>query len=304
MPELPEVEVVRAGLAPAVTGATIEHVEVLDSRSLRRHEGPAEDFVGRVTGAVFAEPRRRGKFIWIPVTPPPPPVETAPVETSEAIVLHLGMSGQVLLRDRDAPIDRLTRVVLEVRHPEHGLLRVDFVDQRIFGSLALDELRDDGAGGLVPGQVAHIARDPLDPLFDDRAFLRRLRAKDTTVKRALLDQTLISGVGNIYADEALWAARIHYDQPTRGLSAARAATLLAEVRLVLGKALAEGGTSFDAQYVNVNGASGYFSHSLNAYGRQGEPCPRCGRPLVRESFMNRGSHFCPFCQRVRLGRAL
>jgi formamidopyrimidine-DNA glycosylase len=151
----------------------------------------------------------------------------------------------------------------------------------------------------VPASVAHIARDPLDPHFDDRAFFDRLARRDTTIKRALLDQTLISGIGNIYADEALWAARIHYDQPTRSLSRPRARTLLAEVRAVLVKALAEGGTSFDAQYVNVNGASGYFSHSLNAYGRQGEPCPRCGTPIVRDVFMNRGSHLCPRCQRIR-----
>jgi formamidopyrimidine-DNA glycosylase len=147
--------------------------------------------------------------------------------------------------------------------------------------------------------VAHIARDPLDPAFDDAAFLAALARKKTDIKRALLDQTLVSGIGNIYADEALWAARIHYAQPANTLSRAKARTLLAEVRHVLEKALAEGGTSFDAQYVNVNGASGYFSHSLNAYGQQGKPCPRCGTLIVREQFMNRGSHFCPHCQRLR-----
>ncbi|CAN5204183.1 bifunctional DNA-formamidopyrimidine glycosylase/DNA-(apurinic or apyrimidinic site) lyase [soil metagenome] len=289
MPELPEVEVVRAGLEPAVTGATVTRVEVLDARSLRRHDGPAEDFVGRLTGAVLDLPRRRGKFIWIPIA-----------GSRQALVVHLGMSGQVLLRDGQATRDRLTRIVLDLSHPQHGPLRVDFVDQRIFGSMALDPVvATADADDWIPSQVAHIARDPLDPFFDDRRFLTALARKDTTVKRALLDQTLISGIGNIYADEALWAARVHYDQPTRSLSRPRATTLLAEVRLVLGKALAEGGTSFDAQYVNVNGASGYFSHSLNAYGQQGEPCPRCGRPIVRESFMNRGSHFCAYCQRVR-----
>lgn len=290
MPELPEVEVVRAGLEPAVTGAVVERVEVLDERSLRRHEGPAEDFVARLTGARLARPERRGKFMWISVE-----------DAGVALVVHLGMSGQVLLRTPDAERSRLTRIVLDVRHPQHGPVRVDFVDQRIFGSMALDDLvpAPDEPSQLIPSQVAHIARDPLDPLFDDRRFLAALARKDTTIKRALLDQTLISGVGNIYADEALWAARIHYDQPTRSLSRPRATTLLAEVRLVLGKALAEGGTSFDAQYLNVNGESGYFSHSLNAYGRGGEPCPRCGRPIVRERFMNRGSHFCPFCQRIR-----
>ena len=335
MPELPEVEVVRAGLEPAVTGATVTGVEVLDERSLRRHDGPAEDFIQRLTGARFAAPERRGKFLWIPMRPSEMQesvgsesevagstgagMPTSPAfrngsgpggengfATGEALVIHLGMSGQVLLREPTAPRDRLTRVVLEVRHPEHGPLRIDFVDQRIFGSMALDPLvaTVDDPGQRVPRQVAHIARDPLDPRFDDRAFLRALSRKQTTIKRALLDQTLISGIGNIYADEALWAARVHYEQPTATLSRARAVTLLAEVRLVLGKALAEGGTSFDAQYVNVNGASGYFSHSLNAYGQHGEPCPRCGRPIVRESFMNRGSHFCAFCQRIRGSRAV
>jgi formamidopyrimidine-DNA glycosylase len=292
MPELPEVEVVRSGLEPAVTGATVTRVEVLDERSLRRHDGPVEDFVERLTGAVLGVPERRGKFLWIPLVDDRDP---------SALVIHLGMSGQVLLRDRTAPRDRLTRVVLEVRHPEHGDLRVDFVDQRIFGSMAIDALvpTADHPEQRVPSHVVHIARDPMDPLFDDRGFLRALARKQTTIKRALLDQTLISGVGNIYADEALWAARVHYDQPTATLSRPRATALLAEVRSVLGKALAEGGTSFDAQYVNVNGASGYFSHSLNAYGRHGESCPRCGRPIVRETFMNRGSHFCAFCQRIR-----
>jgi formamidopyrimidine-DNA glycosylase len=297
VPELPEVEVVRAGLEPAATGARVERVEVLEPRSLRRHDGPSEDFVERLTGATFARPERRGKFMWVPLVP------AGAQPADEALVVHLGMSGQVLLRDRDAPRDRLTRIVLDVTHPETGPLRIDFVDQRIFGSMALDDLvpAPDEATHRIPSHVAHIARDPLDPLFDDRRFLAALTRKDTTIKRALLDQTLISGIGNIYADEALWAARVHYDQPTRSLSRARATTLLAEVRLVLGKALAEGGTSFDYQYVNVNGASGYFSQSLNAYGQTGLPCPRCGRPIVRENFMNRGSHFCAFCQRIRVG---
>jgi formamidopyrimidine-DNA glycosylase len=291
VPELPEVEVVRAGLEPAVTGASVVSVTVFDERSLKRHPGPGEDFVDRLEGRTILSAQRRGKFLWLPLGDPP---------LSEALVVHLGMSGQVLLRDRQTD-DRLTRIRLELEHPEHGPLRLNFVDQRIFGSMAVDTMlpTPDAPGGLVPSQVAHIARDPLDPLFDDRLFLARLARRATGIKRALLDQTLLSGVGNIYADEALWAARVHYDQPTATLSRPRAKLLLAEVRLVLEKALSEGGTSFDAQYVNVNGASGYFSHSLNAYGQQGKPCPRCGRPIVRESFMNRGSHFCAFCQRVR-----
>ncbi|MFT4285699.1 MAG: bifunctional DNA-formamidopyrimidine glycosylase/DNA-(apurinic or apyrimidinic site) lyase [Protaetiibacter sp.] len=291
MPELPEVEVVRAGLIPAVTGAAVTRARVLDERSLRRHPGPAEDFVDRLTDATIAYPSRRGKYLWMPL-----------LGTEDALVVHLGMSGQVLLRAPDAELAKLTRIVLDLEAPRHGPVRVDFVDQRIFGSMALDRLvpAGDRPGERVPASVAHIARDPLDPHFDDRAFLDRLARRDTTVKRALLDQSLVSGVGNIYADEALWAARVHYDQPTRALSRPRARTLLAEVRAVLARALGEGGTSFDAQYVNVNGASGYFSHSLNAYGQQGLPCPRCGTPIVRESFMNRGSHFCPRCQRTRI----
>ncbi|MBI5161599.1 MAG: bifunctional DNA-formamidopyrimidine glycosylase/DNA-(apurinic or apyrimidinic site) lyase [Micrococcales bacterium] len=307
MPELPEVEVVRAGLAPAVDGATVTAVEVLDERSLRRHRGPAEDFVERLRGARLREPSRRGKFLWVPLVPRGALGAEAPgaeAPGAEALVVHLGMSGQVLLRAADAPRDRLTRIVLDLAHPVHGPVRLDFVDQRIFGSMALDALvpTPDEPAELIPSQVAHIARDPIDPGFDDGRFLAALRRRDTTIKRALLDQTLVSGIGNIYADEALWAARIHYDQPTRTLSRPRAATLLAEVRHVLGRALAEGGTSFDALYVNVNGASGYFSHSLNAYGQAGRPCPRCGRPIVREQFMNRGSHFCRFCQRLRTPR--
>ena len=294
MPELPEVEVVRAGLEPAVTGATVESVVVYDERSLRRHPGPSEDFIDRLTGRRMLAPERRGKFLWIPLSP------ADPVEAPEALVLHLGMSGQVLLRDRTTD-DLRTRIRLELVHPEHGALRLNFVDQRIFGSMAIDTLvqTKDHPLQLVPTAVAHIARDPLDERFDDAAFLTRLAKKSTTIKRALLDQTLISGIGNIYADESLWAAKIHYEQPTATLSRPRATLLLAEVRAVLTKALAEGGTSFDAQYLNVNGQSGYFAHSLNAYGQQGEPCPRCGRPIVRESFMNRGSHFCPWCQRLR-----
>ncbi len=245
-------------------------------------------------------PARRGKFLWIPLSGGNP---------RQAVVAHLGMSGQLLLREPGATEQGLLRIRLHIEHPEHGEFWVHFVDQRIFGSMAVDRLvptadgRPAGRGtdeALVPAQVAHIARDPLDPAFDDATFAAALKKRNTGIKRALLDQTLVSGIGNIYADEALWAAELHGEQPTRSLSRARIARLLAEVRLVLERALAEGGTSFDAQYVNVNGASGYFSHSLNVYGRQGKPCPRCGTPVVREPFMNRSSHYCPRCQRLRM----
>ena len=323
MPELPEVEVVRAGLRPAVAGATVTAVEVLDERSLKRHDGPAADFVDRLVGGTFDAAVRRGKFLWLPFQP------AAPHEHPIALVAHLGMSGQVLLRGRDAPDDRLLRIRLDVDSPALGPVRLAFVDQRLFGSMALDATQptpdgrpaghagrsllggpgaDDDPTGTdaddadwvrrIPTQVAHIARDPLDPAFDDGRFVQRLLARRTGVKRALLDQGLLSGVGNIYADESLWAARVHPEQPTEALSVRRARLLLAEVRAVLLRALGEGGTSFDAQYVNVNGQAGYFAHSLAAYGQQGRPCPRCGTPIQRGAFMNRSSHWCPRCQRV------
>ena len=315
MPELPEVEVVRAGLAPAVSGAVIAGVEVFEQRSLRRHDPASGPFADLLQGRMVLAAVRRGKFLWLPLS------------SGRALVVHLGMSGQVLLRSPGSDTDRQLRIRLQIEHPEHGELWVNFVDQRIFGSMAVDSLQPTsdgltagysglaggsggsggsvglaaGAGwpGLIPSQVAHIARDPLDPGFSAPLFLAALARKKTGIKRALLDQTLISGIGNIYADEALFEARVHYEQPAQSLSPAKGRALLAAVRSILNRALAEGGTSFDAQYVNVNGQSGYFSHSLNAYGRQGSPCPRCGTLLVRQQFMNRSSHLCPRCQRLR-----
>jgi len=311
MPELPEVEVVRAGLAPAVAGARVVAVSVVDARSLKRHvpagadpgtgghgvtlspeAGAARsaDFERRLTGALLKAPARRGKFLWIPIAAAD---GAAPRET---LLAHLGMSGQLLLRAHDAADDRHVRIRLWIEHPEHGGLRLDFADQRRFGSLALDALQLDGESP-VPSQAAHIARDPLDPAFDDRGFVAALRARRTAVKRALLDQTLISGVGNIYADEALWRARLHPETPGARIGPGRARELLAALRAVFAQALAEGGTSFDEQYVNVNGQAGYFTRFLRSYSRAGEPCYRCGTLIVREPFMNRSSYFCPRCQR-------
>ncbi len=297
MPELPEVEVVRAGLAPFIVGATIERVRALDMRALTRHLGadPAE-FEARLTGRTVSEAARRGKFLWFPL------------DDAEALIAHLGMSGQLLIGAPDTPALRHERARLGVRGVSGTRHSIVFVDQRTFGSLAIDDLvetADGEPGGWgtaraeVPSQAAHIARDALDPALDVPAVIRRLRGSTSAVKRLLLDQTLTSGIGNIYADEALWAARIHPETSGRALSVQAVRRLLGEVRAVLRKALAEGGTSFDTQYVNVNGQAGYFAHSLNAYGRGGQPCPRCGRPIQRVSFMNRSSHLCPHCQRRR-----
>jgi len=304
VPELPEVEVVRAGLAPAVSGALITSVQAFDPRALTRFAGSPAEFEASLDGRRIAGAARRGKFLWMPLSGRS---QTGEALEPQALVAHLGMSGQLLLRDPGAPEERHERVRLTIEHPAHGELAVVFADQRTFGSLTVDRLipTPDGAAGgwgtdesLVPTQVSHIARDPLDPAFLDTKFRYLLGRKDSAVKRVLLDQNVVSGVGNIYADEALWAARIHPETPARSLSTRAVNRLLAEVRAVLHKALAEGGTSFDAQYVNVNGQAGYFGHSLNAYGRGGQPCPRCGRSIVRVSFMNRSSHFCPHCQRL------
>jgi formamidopyrimidine-DNA glycosylase len=302
VPELPEVEVVRSGLAPAVTGATIVGVSVLDERALTRHAGSAVDFESRLTGRTVRAVGRRGKFLWLALEPAGD--EHAPA--TEAVVGHLGMSGQLLLRPAGAAPERHERIRFDIHHPEHGELSVVFADQRTFGSLAIDELiptPDAAPGGhgwgesSVPRQVSHIARDSLDPAFSDARFRALLARKDSAIKRVLLDQTVVSGVGNIYADEALWAARIHPEIPAKELSTRAVNRLLAETRAVLDKALAEGGTSFDAQYVNVNGQAGYFSRLLRSYSRAGEPCYRCGALIVREPFMNRSSYFCPRCQR-------
>jgi len=304
MPELPEVEVVRAGLAPAMVGSRITAVTVRDERALTRHLGDAASFEHALTGRVVTAVARRGKFLWLPLG-------DVDAMQAQAIVGHLGMSGQLLLRPAGAPPERHERVRLDTEHPVHGELAVVFADQRTFGSLAVDHLvpTPDGAAAgwgtnaaAVPSQVAHIARDPLDPAFSDSRFSASVRAKRSAIKRVLLDQTTISGVGNIYADESLWAARMHPETHGSALSTRAVTRLLSEIRAVLEKALAEGGTSFDAQYVNVNGQAGYFAHSLNAYGRTGQPCPRCGRPIVRASFMNRSSHFCPHCQRLPRAR--
>ena len=301
MPELPEVEVVRHGLAPAVTGARVLSVDVLDERALTRHALDAADFVGRLEGRDVRAAARRGKFLWLPLA-------DRGGEESEALVAHLGMSGQMLLRDPDAPLERHERVRLRIEHPQHGVLAVVFADQRTFGSLAVDRMlptTDSAPGGYgsadaqVPSQVAHIARDALDPAFEETAFIAAVRRRSSAIKRILLDQTLVSGIGNIYADESLWAARIHPETHGTAISVQALRRLMTEVRLVLEKALAEGGTSFDAQYVNVNGQAGYFAHSLNAYGRGGEACPRCGGSIRRAAFMNRSSHYCPRCQRRR-----
>ena len=338
MPELPEVETVRAGIADHSLGRPVRSVRVVDARSLRRHlPGPAQ-FEAALTGRALHGAYRRGKYLWLTLSEPDGTL------ADEALVVHLGMSGQLLVRDEPsgdldselgndsdarAAFDeqpRHLRVALELgpSGTTGGAVgagqRLLFVDQRIFGGMFLSPLVPDvpAAAGkaslgevperfLVPEAVKHIARDPLDEFFDPAAVRRKFLRTSSGIKKVLLDQSVISGVGNIYADEALWRARLHYAKPARTLSAAQTRELLEAVTDVLRESLAAGGTSFDALYVNVLGESGYFERSLNAYGRAGEPCHRCaeaGRTslMVREPFQNRSSYRCPHCQRAPRSR--
>jgi formamidopyrimidine-DNA glycosylase len=277
MPELPEVEVVRRGLASSTTGRQIASVRVLHPRPVRRHlTGPA-DFELEIAGRTFAAPRRRGKYLWLPFT------------DGDAILAHLGMSGQFRLADADTPLVPNTRIIFAFADGEPGLR---FIDQRMFGGLSLSP-----GGAELPPEIAHIGRDPFDLEFDLADAVARLRRRNTVIKRALLDQQLVSGIGNIYADEALWSARMHYARPTKTMSRAQAVGVITAAETVMRRALDDGGTSFDALYVNINGSGGYFDRSLAVYGREGKPCPRCGTPIVREPFMNRSSYRCPRCQR-------
>jgi len=316
VPELPEVEVVRAGLARHVVGRAIAAVEVLHPRPVRREPGGPAGFVAALVGRTVTDARRRGKYLWLPL------------DSGDAILGHLGMSGQMLVQPVGAADERHLRVrfslvepALSVVEPALSLLEpapsvvepapsvvelvettpleLRFVDQRMFGGLSVSV-----GGAELPAEIAHIARDPLDPQFDDAAFVRRVRRRSSAIKRQLLDQTLVSGVGNIYADEALWRARLHGERPGDRLTGAQVTELLGHCREVMLEALGQGGTSFDALYVNVNGQSGYFDRSLNAYGQEGRPCARCGTAIRRISFMNRSSYFCATCQRPPRNRSV
>ncbi|GMA30855.1 bifunctional DNA-formamidopyrimidine glycosylase/DNA-(apurinic or apyrimidinic site) lyase [Litorihabitans aurantiacus] len=319
MPELPEVETVRAGLEAHVVGRTIASARVGGARAARRSLGGARHLEEGLAGAHVAAAVRRGKFVWLTLadadgtdgaTGTGAAPHPAPDVDRSALLFHLGMSGQLLVRGAPDAVDlpQPRHLAARLSFTDGGVL--DFVDQRTFGYLALDPLvptADGGPGGdagsgtagpEVPAQVAHIARDLLDPTLDLAALVRRFRLRRTTIKRALLDQTLASGVGNIYADEALWRAKVHPERALAGMAPATVRRVLERAAEVMRQALVQGGTSFDALYVNVNGASGYFDRSLAVYGQQGRPCPRCEARIARLVFANRSSHVCPRCQRA------
>ncbi|WP_104088210.1 bifunctional DNA-formamidopyrimidine glycosylase/DNA-(apurinic or apyrimidinic site) lyase [Arthrobacter sp. GMC3] len=319
MPELPEVEVVRRGLERWIAGRVITDVSVPDPRSIRRHALGTEDFRGNLVGTTVLDVVRRGKFLWMPLSDSP----SSPEPPHTALVAHLGMSGQLLVESPDQPHEKHLKVRLSFSPRPDAPEELRFIDQRIFGGLfvtALVPTADGLPGGcsmapsatavsgaesapwaLIPDEAAHIGRDPLDPHFSVEALHKKLRARKTGLKRALLDQGLVSGIGNIYADEALWAAKMHYARPTDTLRLPETERIIHAAHDVMSRALDAGGTSFDSLYVNVNGASGYFSRSLNAYGREGEPCLRCAAVglttrIRRDTFMNRSSYSCPVCQ--------
>jgi formamidopyrimidine-DNA glycosylase len=297
VPELPEVETVRAGLASHVIGALVNEIEVHDSRSLKRNFSGLDGFVNELTGERLQGVIRRGKFLWLPLT------------ATRAVVCHLGMSGQVLVRSKEFGDDKLTRITLRLVKPTGEEIEMRFVDQRLFGGMQIDDLLETGEGvpaghfpegeasSMIPVSVSHIARDPLDPNFDAGLVVSKMRKRSSGIKRVLLDQNLMSGIGNIYADETLWRTRLHYDRPASIISAKKLNDVIEVAKDVLGEAVERGGTSFDEQYKNVNGESGYFSQDLNAYSRAGLPCQRCGSAIKREAWANRSSYFCPKCQR-------
>ncbi|MBK8463147.1 MAG: bifunctional DNA-formamidopyrimidine glycosylase/DNA-(apurinic or apyrimidinic site) lyase [Nigerium sp.] len=278
MPELPEVEVVRRGLEPVVRGRRIEAVTVLHPRPVRRCEAGPDAFAALLRGRTFGAPRRRGKYLWFPLA------------DGDALLAHLGMSGQFRVDRPDAERQRHARVLFDL---DDGV-QVRFVDQRMFGGLSLSP-----GGAALPPEIAHLGRDLFDPDLDLDALVAAVGRRSSAVKRVLLDQKAVSGIGNIYADEALWRAGVHHQTPACELGPDAVRALLVAARDVMADALATGGTSFDALYVNVNGESGYFDRSLEVYGREGEPCRRCGCAIRRVAFMNRSSHFCPRCQRLR-----
>jgi formamidopyrimidine-DNA glycosylase len=278
MPELPEVEVVRRGLQAHVVGRTITAVRVHHPRAVRRHEAGPADLTARLLDARITGTDRRGKYLWLLLD-----------EGDCALLVHLGMSGQMLLGT--VPNTGHLRIAAVL---DDGTT-LSFVDQRTFGGWLLAEMVTVD-GSVVPAPVAHLARDPLDPRFDIDAVVSVLRRKHSEIKRQLLDQTVVSGIGNIYADEALWRAKVNGARVADTLTRRQLASVLEAAAEVMRDALAQGGTSFDSLYVNVNGQSGYFDRSLNVYGREGEHCRRCGAVIRREKFMNRSSYYCPRCQ--------
>lgn len=277
MPELPEVETVRTGLEKYVVGKRISAAQTFHARTVKPGSiAPLTSAVGSKIQAV----KRRGKFLWLEL------------DRDFTLVAHLGMSGQLLVQPSTAPIQNHMRARLSLSSRlERGRDEIRFIDQRTFGWLSIEE-QNNG----IPRCVEHIAFDPFEAEFDIRRVVAKIKSKRCAIKPAILNQEVLSGVGNIYADEALWRAKIHPEVICEDLSEAEIKKVITSAISVMKSAIKAGGTSFDQQYKNVNGESGYFSRSLKVYGREGEKCSRCGSTIHRIAFANRSSHFCPRCQ--------
>lgn len=283
MPELPEVETVRRGLAPYIIGKRIKRLEILHARATRSGSTIS---LKSVEGARITDVARRGKFLWFVL------------DRELALVGHLGMSGQMLIVPRKSELERHTRIRIDFGDKK---LELRFIDQRTFGWMSAEPLRKQDEKYL-PECCAHIAPDIFSEEFDRARVMGEIKRRKIEIKKALLNQEIMSGVGNIYADEALWYAKVHPERLSSSLSESELAEILRAVKKVMKSALKQGGTSFDDLYINVNGESGYFEVSLRAYGREDEPCRRCGALIRRINFANRSSHFCPVCQRARKSR--
>ena len=276
MPELPEVETVRRGLHHLLTGYTFRSALELHPRVIK----PASLApLSTVIGARINTINRRGKFLWFEL------------DREYALVAHLGMSGQFLIARKDRPAPGHVRAQFRL---SRGLNKRDlaFSDQRTFGWLSIEQLTDG-----IPQSARHIALDPFDPHFNRTAVITRFKTRKAAIKSVILNQEIMSGVGNIYADESLWRAKIHPETPACDLSTKKIASLIDAATEVMAEAIKAGGTSFDSLYINVNGESGFFETSLAAYGQEHQPCPRCGREIRRIAFGGRSSHFCPKCQK-------
>jgi len=290
MPELPEVETVARDLDRWVAGARIADARVSWERTIR-HPQPVERFVAEVSGSTIARVRRRAKTVLIHL------------DDGRVVTVALRMTGALIVAPPATPDDPYARVVFQLADGR----QLRYRDVRKFGRIGLWE----GGGlrarqgwriaeGRAPYRVGDIfARhgpEPLSRSFSSKRFAERLRHRSGRLKSLLLDQSFVAGIGNIYADEALWRAQVHGEREAAALSKPALGRLIEHARDVMLEALGQGGTSFDALYVNVNGASGYFDRSLSSYGRDGRPCPRCGTLIRREAFMNRSSYSCPRCQ--------
>ena len=278
MPELPEVETVRAGLEKYIVGKQIRHAESFHPRALKPSSISP---LSAVVGAKITSVRRRGKFLWLEF------------DRDFVLVAHLGMSGQLLVQKSIVKNHPHLRARFILSGSSKGYTNeVRFIDQRTFGWLSVEQVFEG-----IPTSVLKISKDPFESEFDLRQVVSNINRRKTAIKPAILNQNIISGIGNIYADEALWRAKIHPEIICEDLNENEIKKVIKSAILVMKSSIQAGGTSFDEQYKNVNGESGYFSRSLKVYGREGEPCPRCRSKIRRIAFANRSSHFCPRCQR-------